>query len=211
MRSYHEIAYTPSVQEAQRAHGTREAADRMASANVDDARLGPREQLFVETRDHFFLASVGEGGWPYVQHRGGPAGFLKVLDDKSLAFADYRGNRQYITQGNVAADGRASLFLIDYPQQVRMKLYARAEVKRAEDDPELAAKVKDEGYRAVLDRIVVLHVEAFDWNCPQHITPRWTAEELRPEVAPLQQRIAELEAENRRLEAEAAHLVPSCD
>jgi hypothetical protein len=214
MRSYTTIAFTPSVQAAQEAHGTKHTADRMARMAVEDRHLSERERAFISDRDSFYVASVTEDGWPYVQHRGGPPGFLKVVDDRTLAFADYSGNRQYITQGNVAHDDRVSLFLVDYPNRRRLKIFARAEVVAGEADPELAEVVTDADYRAQVDRVVRFRVEAFDWNCPQHITPRWTAEEL----APVRERLERLEDENERLRrenqqllAEQSHFVAQCD
>ena len=211
MRNYTNIAFTPSVQAAQVAHGTKHTADRMAAMAVEDHLLSNRETAFIGARDSFFLASVGDNGWPYVQHRGGPDGFLKVVDPTTLAFADYRGNRQYITQGHVSADDRVALFLVDYPNRRRLKIYARAEVKTVEQDPTLAALVTDADYGADIDRVVVLHVEAHDWNCPQHITPRYSAAEMAPELSKLTQRIEALEAENARLEHELSHHRSSCD
>ncbi len=211
MRHYTKIAFTGSVQAAQSEHGTKHSADRMAAADFPDQTLTPREATFITARDSFYIASTGENGWPYVQHRGGPTGFLKVLDEQTLAFADYRGNRQYITQGHVSQDDRVALFLIDYPHQRRLKLYARAEVVTAADRPDLLPQVTDPEYGAQLDRIVVLRVEAFDWNCPQHITPRWTASELAPKVTALTDRIAALEEENARLKHELTHFQSDCD
>ncbi len=211
MRNYTNIAFTPSVQAVQTEHGTKRTADRMAAMPFEDDRLSERESTFIAARDSFFLASVGDNGWPYVQHRGGPVGFVKVLDPTTLAFADYRGNRQYITQGHVSVDDRVALFLIDHPARRRLKLYARAEVRTVDEDPELAARVIDDDYGADVDRLVLLRVEAFDWNCPQHITPRWTAEEIAPQVRALTDRIAALEAENAGLKHELSHHTSTCD
>ncbi|MGF1510654.1 MAG: pyridoxamine 5'-phosphate oxidase family protein [Myxococcota bacterium] len=214
MRRYTNIAFTPSVQAIQAEHGTEKTAARMAAMALDDHRLSPREAGFIGERDSFYMASRTEDGWPYVQHRGGPVGFVKVLDDRTLAFADYQGNRQFITQGNVSKDDRVSLFFVDYPNRRRLKVFARAEVHRERDDPELARRVLDPSYRATVDRIIVLKVEAFDWNCPQHITPRWTTEELAPvreELERLRQRVQELESANLSLMSEQAHFAEHCD
>lgn len=141
------------------------------------------------------MASVGADGWPYVQHRGGPRGFLRVLDAGTLAFADFRGNRQYISLGNLAADGRVALFLMDYPGQTRLKLLAHAEVVEGEAAADLIPLVADPAYRGRIERVMRLRLEAYDWNCPQHITPRYTVEDVAPAIGRLQARIAELEAQ----------------
>ena len=192
------IASTPSVKAAQAANG---AADYWAGFRGDRAfdRLGEAEAQFVGQRDSFFMATVSETGWPYVQHRGGPPGFLKVLDETTLGFADLRGNRQYISLGNMNADGRAALFLMDYPNRRRLKVYARAEARDLAGDPELAGRLALAGYKAKVERGILLHVEAFDWNCPQHITPRFTEAELAVALAPVRERVQALEAENLRL------------
>jgi len=195
-----DIAATPSVQAAQAANGSRETWTAAGADRTFD-RFTENEAAFIAARDSFYMASVSETGWPYVQHRGGPAGFLKLLDDKTLAFADFRGNRQYISLGNSAANDRVALILMDYPQRARMKIYAHIEARDLAADPELAARVAVPGYRAKAERAFVLHLDAFDWNCPQHITPRFTAAEIGDAVAPLKARIAALEGENRALHA----------
>jgi predicted pyridoxine 5'-phosphate oxidase superfamily flavin-nucleotide-binding protein len=195
-----DIAATPSVQAAQAANGSRETWTAAGADRTFD-RFTENEAAFIAARDSFYMASVSETGWPYVQHRGGPAGFLKLLDDKTLAFADFRGNRQYISLGNSAANDRVGLILMDYPQRARMKIYAHIEARDLAADPELAARVAVPGYRAKAERAFVLHLHAFDWNCPQHITPRFTAAEIGDAVAPLKARIAALEGENRALHA----------
>jgi predicted pyridoxine 5'-phosphate oxidase superfamily flavin-nucleotide-binding protein len=193
-----EIASTPSVKAAQAANG---AADYWAGFRGDRAfdRLGEAEAQFAGQRDSFYMATVSETGWPYVQHRGGPPGFLKVLDETTLGFADLRGNRQYISLGNVNADGRAALFLMDYPNRRRLKVYARAEARELAGDSELAGRLALPGYKAKVERGILLHVEAFDWNCPQHITPRFTEAELAGALGPVRERVQALQAENLRL------------
>lgn len=170
------LAFTPTVKAIQTERGSRDAYARM-EAN-DHHALGWQERLFIEARDSFYMATVGENGWPYVQHRGGPAGFLRVLDETTLAFADFRGNRQYVSTGNVIDTRRTALILVDYPAQRRLKVWAGAQIVRPEDDPELAARVALDGYDAEVERIFKLEVMALDWNCPQHITPRYTREEI---------------------------------
>jgi predicted pyridoxine 5'-phosphate oxidase superfamily flavin-nucleotide-binding protein len=188
-----ELAFTPKVKAFQEGLGSRRGYARIESGEASHAALGPREAAFIALRDSFYMASVSETGWPYVQHRGGPPGFLRVLDDRTLGFADFKGNRQYVSVGNLSGDDRVSLFFMDYPNRTRLKLLGRAQ--RVElDQAELIAKLVLPGYPAQLERGFLIRVEAFDWNCPQHITPRFTAAEVEAETAPLRQRIAELEA-----------------
>ena len=169
--------FTPAVRAAQERYGSRAAGERLESDSREDAQLGPAETAFIEERDGFYLGTVNEEGWPYVQFRGGEPGFLRILDPKTLAFADLRGNRQYISVGNLTADDRVSLFLMDYAKRRRLKLLARATVKESEEVPELLERVADPATVRSVERIIVLKVVGFDWNCPQHITPRWTEEE----------------------------------
>jgi len=189
---------TPAVQALQEEAGSRAMYAR-ADAPRDFNRFTAQEASFIAARDSFYIASVAENGWPYVQHRGGPAGFLKVLDDRTLAFADFRGNRQYLSAGNASANGRVALFLMDYPNRRRLKILAHAELKGLSEEPELAARLVDQGYKGRPERIWVLQLEAFDWNCPQHITPRFTEDEVREATAPLLARLTALEAENVHL------------
>jgi hypothetical protein len=140
--------------------------------------LTGREISFIESRDSFFIATVGENGWPYVQYRGGPKGFLKVIDDATLGYADFRGNMQYISVGNINANQKTSLFLIDYPSQQRLKLWAESEIINADQNLELLQKLKMPDYKAQIERLIIFRIQAYDWNCPQHITPRWTADEI---------------------------------
>lgn len=198
-----DIAVTPSVAAVQRAMGSDRLYQNFKGHREFD-KLTPDEVAFIGQRDSFYIATVSETGWPYVQHRGGPAGFLKVVDEKTLAFADYRGNRQYISVGNLAADDRAALILMDYAHQARLKMYVHVEAVPLEADADLAALVSVAGYRAKPERILRLHLAAFDWNCPQHITPRFTEAEVAAAVQPLRDRLAALEAENVQLRAQLA-------
>ncbi|RKY19920.1 MAG: pyridoxamine 5-phosphate oxidase [Planctomycetota bacterium] len=182
-RRYYEITFTPSVVAAQARFGVAGPAAAMAAAELDDAHLGEGERAFIAARDSFYMASVTEDGWPYLQHRGGSAGFLRVLDDRTLAFADFRGNKQLLSTGNLDADDRVALFLMDYPNRRRLKLMARCRVVSAADDLALAARVEDPDYRARVERVFVFTLEAFDWNCPQHISPRFTAHEVSVSAA----------------------------
>jgi predicted pyridoxine 5'-phosphate oxidase superfamily flavin-nucleotide-binding protein len=155
-------------------------------------------------RDSFYLATVTETDWPYIQHRGGPAGFLRVLDEKTIAFADFRGNRQFVSVGNLAKNDRVALILMDYAHQARLKILGHARVIELKDDPALAAKLALPGYRAKPERAFLITVDAFDWNCPQHITQRFTLADVEDAVGAMKARIAELEAEVQRLTAAAA-------
>jgi predicted pyridoxine 5'-phosphate oxidase superfamily flavin-nucleotide-binding protein len=195
-----DIAITPSVRDAQAKMGA-DHVWRDFKGNRKFDRFGENEAAFIAERDSFYMATVSETGWPYVQHRGGPPGFLKLVDDRTLAFADYRGNRQYISTGNLAADDRACLFLMDYARRARLKIYVRVETLSLDDDPDLTALVAMPEYRAKIERIFRLRLEAFDWNCSQHITPRFTEGEVSVAVRPLRERLAELEAENAALRA----------
>jgi predicted pyridoxine 5'-phosphate oxidase superfamily flavin-nucleotide-binding protein len=192
------IATTPSVLAAQAANGSAGLYDKVGGQRASD-RFGAAEAAFIADRDSFYMASISESGWPYVQHRGGPPGFLKLLDDTTLAFPDFRGNRQYISLGNTTADGRVAIFMMDYARRRRLKLFARIEARNLAADPDLRATLDLAGYRAVIERAFVLRMEAFDWNCPQHITPRFTAAEVSAATMPLTARLAELEAENAAL------------
>lgn len=167
-RAYANIAFTPTVKAEQERQGSRHAYARLEGEAVET--LGPRECNFIAARDGFYMASVSETGWPYVQFRGGPPGFLRVLDQKTLAFADLSGNRQYISVGNIQADGRVTLFLMDYANRRRLKIWGRATIEEVRTHfPEL---------EQVAERAIVIKVSAFDWNCSQHITQRFTLEEL---------------------------------
>ena len=174
-----EIAFTDGVKAAQARNGSRAANARMeALAGPNDA-LGEFEATFIAARDSFYLATVSETGWPYIQHRGGPPGFLKVIDPRTLAFADFGGNRQYVSVGNASSNDRVALFLMDYANRLRLKLLGRIAVHDlGEASPELVFEVELPSYRARVERVAVIRVEAFDWNCPQHITPRYTLEEF---------------------------------
>ena len=182
-RRFFDLAFTPAVQAVQARRGSREAYARAAGAAdaPADAGLGPREVAFLRARDSFYLASVSETGWPYIQHRGGPPGFVQVLDARTIGWAEFRGNRQYITTGNVASDDRVALFLMDYAARRRLKLLGRMQVVETAARPDLA-QVLDPGTGAV-EALAVVHVEAWDWNCSQHITPRYTAAELAAAAA----------------------------
>jgi predicted pyridoxine 5'-phosphate oxidase superfamily flavin-nucleotide-binding protein len=196
---------TTSVRAAQAANGSRSMFERFTGDRAFD-RFTPEVGAFIAARDSFYIATISESGWPYVQHRGGPPGFLKLLDDKTLGFADFRGNRQYISLGNMTADDRVALILVDYPRRTRLKILAHAKMRDLASEPGLAARLALPGYKAMPERAFLLHLQSFDWNCPQHITPRFTAAEIETAMSPLRARIAALEAENQALRAQAPAL-----
>lgn len=198
-----DIAVTDDVRAVQAEMGSAEAFARFAGDRKFD-RFTQNESAFIAARDSFYMASVSQTGWPYVQHRGGPAGFLKVIDEQTLAFADYRGNRQYISVGNLRGNGRVALILMDQAARARLKVYAHADAVSLDADPNLTARVVDPSYRAKPERIVRLRLASFDWNCPQHIVPRFTREELAEAMASVTERLEGLEKENAELRAKLA-------
>lgn len=193
-----DIAMTPSVRAAQARMGVDRVWQDFKGRRESD-RFTENEAAFIVDRDSFYIATVSETGWPYVQHRGGPRGFLTLVDDRTLAFADYRGNRQYISTGNLGANGLACLFLMDYSRRARLKVYSHVEILGLEDDPTLTALVTAPDYEARVERIFRLRLEAFDWNCSQHITPRFSEQEVAKAIRPLRDRLAQLETENAAL------------
>jgi predicted pyridoxine 5'-phosphate oxidase superfamily flavin-nucleotide-binding protein len=201
--SFGTIAFTPLVKKLQERYGSRRQYERMESAESHD-RFTEFEKDFLSGRDSFYWATTSATGWPYVQHRGGPKGFLKVIDDRTLAFADFRGNRQYISTGNLQSDDRVAMILVDYPRQARLKILGRVEVFEGEAAEGWLERVQVPGYKAVVERVFVIHVEAFDWNCPQHITPRYSEAEIREGVREMEQRVEKLEQENKALREELA-------
>ena len=183
---------TPSVLAAQdRFYGHRAA---IGSAPERDS-LTEEERIFIEARDSFYMATITESGWPYVQHRGGQKGFLRVVSATQLAFADYKGNRQLLSTGNLAANDRVALFLMDYPRRERLKILGRARIEDARQHPDLVEQLAETEVQRLVERLFFIDVISFDWNCPKYITPRFTAAEVEEAVAPLRRRIAELEAQ----------------
>ena len=188
---YAAVAATDEVRAAQARLGSRSALSRLTRPRGGSPNDEPRDPLtefereFVGARDGFYLSSVSSTGWPYVQFRGGPPGFVRSPDEHTLAWADFRGNRQYISTGNIAGDERVALFFMDYPNRLRLKVFGRARTVDARDDRDLAAELAVPGYRAVVEQAVVVTVVAFDWNCPQHITPRYSEPELEALLAPM--------------------------
>jgi predicted pyridoxine 5'-phosphate oxidase superfamily flavin-nucleotide-binding protein len=199
---YGRIAFTPAVQDQQERHGSKRFYDRQATR---PGRAGGPDPLtdevrnYLAERDSFYLASVSETGWPYIQFRGGPAGFLTVLSEDTIGWADFRGNLQYISAGNLHHDDRVALIVMNYPARRRLKIYGHATVHEADEAPALVERVAERHYDAVVERAIVVQVEAYDWNCPQHITPRYTLEEIREQSDALRRRLTALEAENTQL------------
>ena len=188
---FRELAFTDSVRKAQ-AHYY--GKSQFVPGAPDRDALTDDEISFIQSRDSFYLASISETCWPYVQHRGGKPGFLRVLSPTQLAFADFKGNRQMLTTGNLAVNDRVTLFLMDYPHRERLKILGHARIEDARGHPELVAPFADPEERPLVERVFFIEVVAYDWNCSQHITPRYTAAEVEVAVAPLRQHIAELEA-----------------
>ncbi|MGD2132008.1 MAG: pyridoxamine 5'-phosphate oxidase family protein [Maricaulaceae bacterium] len=201
-RAFADIAFTPAVRAAQKRLGSANAYERFLAADTPaNDVLGPEEAAFLTACDGFFQATVSESGWPYVQFRGGPPGFLHVLGPTRIGYADFRGNRQYVSLGNLAGDDRVALIVMDYPNRRRLKLWGRARAVEADDDPRLVHSLHVEGYRARPERAVLIDVAAFDWNCPQHIPRRFTLDEVHTELQPLHAELARLTEDNRRLRA----------
>ena len=184
----------PFTEETAR-HKVQLAEDAWNSRDPERDPLTDEERSFIEARDSFYMATITENGWPYVQHRGGRPGFLRVVNPTQLAFADYKGNRQMLTTGNLAANDRVALFLMDYPRRERLKILGHARVADARQHPELVAQLAESEARGLVERLFFIDVLSFDWNCPKYITARYTAAEVEAAVAPLKQRIAELEAQ----------------
>lgn len=203
-RAFAEIAFTPRVLAEQAQQGSAAGYAKFLGADAEPRdRLTPAEAAFIAQRDGFYQATVSETGWPYVQFRGGPRGFLKALDERTLAYADFRGNRQYLSVGNLKGDGRVALILVDYPNRRRLKVWGHARIVEAADDPDLVAGLHDPAYAAKPERAVVIGVAAFDWNCPQHLPERYTLEELEPAFAQIRAELQRLRAENAALRGES--------
>ena len=200
-----DIAFTPSVKAIQERMGSRKQYERMENRGGWSDTITPDLVDFIAERDSFYLATASADGRPYIQHRGGPKGFLKALDEHTLAFADFTGNRQYISVGNLAENDKAFIFLMDYANQTRIKIWGTAEA--VENDSGLLKQLTDLVYKGRPERIILFHVEAWDVNCRQHIQPRFTQEKVEQTVRGLRERIAELEAENAALKKQSPTLV----
>ncbi len=202
--NYSRLAFTNTIKEIQKEKGSRHAYERMERMELPDG-LSFREMSFIQERDSFYVASLGENGFPYIQHRGGPKGFLKLIDVKTLAFLDFTGNKQYITTGNVKTHEKVSLILMDYANRTRLKIYAEAEVVSLDENTELLDQLELTDYKYVPERIFVFHIKAFDWNCPQHITPRYTAEDITQMAKEREDYIKNLEKEIGALKKQLAN------
>ena len=197
-KNFGAIAYSTAVKQMQEKLGSRASYARVERDTYIDG-LTENEVDFIAQRDSFYMASIGEKGFPYIQHRGGPKGFLKVLDSKRLGFIDFKGNMQYITVGNMATNNNVALILVDYPARARLKIFAKASIIELKDDLSLLELLDLNKYKFRPERMMVLDIEAYDWNCPQHITPRYTAEEIEQVFAPQKEYVLKLEAEVKAL------------
>lgn len=204
-----ETLTTPAVERARTRYGSHEVMARATANFHTTADLGPDEKHFIQSVDGFYLGTTGEDGWPYVQYRGGPAGFLRVLSPTRMAWADFRGNRQYLSVGAIDATGKVALFLMDYPHRARLKIIGRARVVDSAEDPSLMDELTVVGYRAKVERAIVVDVVAYDWNCQQHITPRYTEAELRDTLRPVETEMARLRTENAELRARIGSQAPA--
>lgn len=199
-KNFAQIAFTDAVKKLQENNGSRASYERMEKFNVSDG-LTEREISFIENRDSFYLASIGAKGFPYIQHRGGAKGFLKVLDSKRLGFIDFTGNKQYVSVGNMATNNKISVIMIDYPARARLKFFAKAEIVELKDNPELYDMLDLKNYKFRPERMMIFHIEAYDWNCPQHITPRYTVEEIKEAFLPQEKYLKSLEQEVKDLKS----------
>ncbi|MBL0109868.1 MAG: pyridoxamine 5'-phosphate oxidase family protein [Saprospiraceae bacterium] len=197
-KNFATIAFTDAVKAMQEKAGSRSGYARMEKANYLEG-LTKNEMDFIADRDSFYMASIGENNFPYLQHRGGPRGFIKVLDEKRIGIIDFRGNMQYITVGNISTNHNVALIMVDYPARARLKILARAEVVELMDDPSLYELLDPGDYTFKPERMMVFHIEAYDWNCPQHITPRYTVQEIEEAFEGQRNHIAKLEAEVKSL------------
>ncbi len=196
--NYAKLAFTDTIKSIQQEMGSRHAYERMENASYEDG-LTPVAVDFISKMDHFYMASSGENGYPYIQHRGGPEGFIKIIDKETIGIVDFTGNRQYISVGNIKKNPKVSLILVSYPMRVRLKIYAEAEIVEINEDSNLYSFLKPEDYKFKPERMLVFHVKAYDWNCPQHIIPRYTAAEIETMIEPQSQYIHELEQEVKTL------------
>jgi predicted pyridoxine 5'-phosphate oxidase superfamily flavin-nucleotide-binding protein len=201
-RNFGALVFTPVVKALQEKHGSRRQYARMEGGSSSPDHLGADESAFIAERDSFYMATVGASGWPYVQHRGGPKGFVKVPDDRTIAFADFRGNKQYVSTGNLTTDDRVALIMVDYPGRTRLKVLGRAQIFEGDAGRDWIERLREPGANDVIERAYVIRVEAFDWNCPQHITPRYTEAQIREALIPFERRMEALETENERLRSQ---------
>jgi predicted pyridoxine 5'-phosphate oxidase superfamily flavin-nucleotide-binding protein len=198
--NYQELAFSDAIKEIQEKKGSRTSYARMEKMSYTDG-LTESEMGFIEGQDSFYMASYGENEYPYIQHRGGPAGFVKIIDANTIGIVDFVGNRQYISVGNISKNPKVAIIMVSYPQKARLKIYAEAQILDVESNPDLYEKLKPQDYKFKPEQMMIFNVKAYDWNCPQHITPRFTVEQIK-EVFDLQKnRIADLEQQIKDLEA----------
>jgi uncharacterized protein len=197
-KNFGEIAFSEAVKALQVTHGSRKGYERIEKFNIVDG-LSDNEIDFIEERDSFYLASIGENDFPYIQHRGGPKGFVKVFDKSTIGFIDFAGNKQYISLGNFATNCNVALILMDYPARARLKIFAKVGIVELADNPEMLSSFNLGDYKFKPERIMLFHIEAFDWNCPQHIVPRFTVDEINEALQPKIEEMAMLEKENQML------------
>lgn len=202
-KNFAAIAFSDAVKELQEKHGSRKGYERMEKFNFIDG-LSENEKGFIEDRDSFYLASIGVKNFPYIQHRGGPKGFVKVIDKDTLGFIDFSGNKQYISVGNFATNNNVALIMMDYPARARLKIFAKAEIIELKDNPELLSKLDLGDYQYRPERMMLFHIEAYDWNCPQHIIPRFTVDEIEKALKPQLNKMQQLEKENLLLKQKIA-------
>ncbi|MFC0777669.1 pyridoxamine 5'-phosphate oxidase family protein [Flavobacterium sp. HJSW_4] len=201
--NYQKLAFTDAIKKLQEENGSRSAYENMEKRSIVDG-LTENEIGFISERDSFYMASYGENEYPYIQHRGGPTGFIKVIDDKTIGIVDFSGNRQYISLGNISNNNKVALFLMSYPQRARLKIYAHAKVVELKDNEELYNQLKPSDYKFRPERMLVFEIQAYDWNCPQHITPRFTKEDVEMAFQPQKEYITKLENTIRELEEKLA-------
>ena len=202
--NYQQLAFTDAIKKIQEEVGSRSTYDRMEKMSVVDG-LTDNEINFIGDRDSFYMASFGENEYPYIQHRGGPAGFIKVIDNKTIGIVDFAGNRQYISTGNISKNNKVALILLSYPQRARLKIYAHAKIVDLKENEELYNLLKPTDYKFKPERMMIFEIQAYDWNCPQHITPRYTAEEIEEALLPQKEYIKNLEDKIKELESKLSN------
>lgn len=202
--NYQQLAFTDAIKKIQEEVGSRSTYDRMEKMSVVDG-LTNNEINFIGDRDSFYMASFGENEYPYIQHRGGPAGFIKVIDNKTIGIVDFVGNRQYISTGNISKNNKVALILLSYPQRARLKIYANAKIVDLKENEELYNLLKPADYKFKPERMMIFEIQAYDWNCPQHITPRYTAEEIEEALLPQKEYIKNLEDKIKELESKLSN------
>src|ERR1700679_3666504 len=198
------LVFTPVVKELQERYGSRRSYAKREESRFSQDALDLDEEAFLAECDSFYMASIGETGWPYVQHRGGPKGFLKLLDGNTIGFADFRGNKQYISTGNLTTNDKVALILVDYPRQARLKILGHVKIFEGAHAKDWIEMLRDSGDATPIERVFIIHVDAFDWNCQQHITRRFTEEQIKNVLEPFEKRMQDLSVENEKLRAEVA-------